>query len=105
MILVKVSQQHVVQCRLRVVPQHMTHVADDPFAGSPRVIRSCGCVIGTRARQFAHVHQQGRAIGKDVQPRIAAPGADLVNIEHSRLPGLDGTADNIPGTGNSCGDG
>ena len=104
-ILVKMGQQHVVQRRLRVVTQRVTNVADDPFAGPPRVVGPSGRVLGTRARQFARIDQQGGAIGKDVQARIAAPGADLVDVEHSRLPRRDGAADDILGTGNRGGDG
>ena len=54
---------------------------------------------------FAHVDQQRGAVGKDVQARIAAAGADLVDVEHPRLPRRDWLPDDILGTRSHGGDG
>jgi hypothetical protein len=90
---------------LLVVTQRVTNVADDPFAGQSRVIGPRGRVFGILARLFAHIDQQGGAVRKDIQARIASPGADLVDFEHPRLPRRDWTPDDILGTRSYYGDG
>ena len=47
--------------------------------------------------QLAGVDQHGGAVGEDVEPGIAAPGADLVDVESSRLPGHYRLSDAIVG--------
>jgi hypothetical protein len=46
-------------------------------------------------RQLAGVDQERGAVGQEVQAGIAAPGAELMDVEHARLPGRDRLAHDV----------